>query len=116
LAKKPAMSEKTPIRAQDGEAPSLQCPSSGTPLKHYMVIERFKPGCKGRVYERFHRAGRMIPDGLTYIDSWLERDGDRCFQLMATGDRALFDAWLAHWSDLVEIEVVELGDKPAKGT
>jgi hypothetical protein len=82
-------------------------------MKQFMVIETFHPGCKAAIYERFHRQGRMLPDGLVYLASWLEQDGDRCFQLMEADDRALFDRWMDHWRDLVTIEVVALGDKPA---
>jgi hypothetical protein len=77
-----------------------------------MVIETFFPGYKEKVYERFHRKGRMLPEGLTYRDSWLEKDGDRCFQLMETNDPALFQKWLKNWKDLGTIEVIELGEKP----
>lgn len=77
-----------------------------------MVIERFRPGCKARLYERFHARGRMLPAGLSYLDSWLERDGDRCFQLMETDDPALFERWIANWGDLCEFEIVPLGEKP----
>ena len=83
-------------------------------LKRYMVIERFRPGAKARVYARFHEKGRMLPAGLTYLDSWLEQDGDRCFQLMETRNPALFAEWTRHWRDLVRFEIIELGDKPAK--
>ena len=83
-------------------------------MTKYMVIETFRAGCKEKVYGRFHQRGRMLPDGLAYIDSWLERDGDRCFQLMETSDPSLFQNWLTHWSDLVTIEVVEIGPKPSK--
>src|SRR5688572_6070273 len=51
------------------------------PMK-YMVLETFRPGCKAAVYERFREKGRMLPDGLRYIESWVEQDGDRWFQLM----------------------------------
>ena len=80
--------------------------------ERYMVIETFKPGAKDAVYDRFHRMGRLLPDGLSYIDSWLEEDGDRCFQLMATENRALLDEWMSRWSDLVSFEVVKIGNKP----
>ncbi len=79
-----------------------------------MVIERFRPGAKARVYARFRQKGRMLPAGLTYLDSWLEKDGDRCFQLMETRDPALFVEWTDHWKDLVRFEIIGLGDKPAK--
>lgn len=83
-------------------------------MKQYMVIETFGPGCKARIYERFHTKGRMLPEGLAYLDSWLEKDGDRCFQLMETDDRTLIEAWAVNWEDLVTIEVVEIGEKPKK--
>jgi len=51
-----------------------------------MVIETHRPGALDEVYKRFHKNGRMMPDGLFYIDSWLESDGNRCFQLMETAD------------------------------
>lgn len=83
-------------------------------MKQYMVVETFKPGCKDKVYERFHEKGRMLPQGLHYLDSWLEKDGDRCFQLMETNDPLLFDEWLRHWKDLVRIEVIEIGQRPSE--
>lgn len=72
----------------------------------YMVIERFKDRDGAAVYKRFAERGRMMPDGLNYIDSWIEPSFDRCFQVMETDDRTLFDAWLANWDDLVEFEII----------
>jgi hypothetical protein len=77
-----------------------------------MVIEHFAPGAKEKVYERFREKGRMLPEGLIYLDSWLEKDGGRCFQLMETDDPTLFDRWMDNWKDLVRIEAIELGEKP----
>jgi hypothetical protein len=74
----------------------------------YMVVETFRADCKALVYERFGQKGRMLPDGLRYIDSWLEKDGDRCFQLMETDAPELFDQWMAAWSDLVLFEIIAL--------
>jgi Protein of unknown function (DUF3303) len=71
-----------------------------------MVIERFTQG-PAPVYARAAERGRMLPDGLVYVDSWVDERGlDRCFQLMETDDPALFDEWIANWSDLAEFEVV----------
>jgi hypothetical protein len=81
-------------------------------MKKYMVIETFLPDCKSKIYERFYSRGRMLPAGLVYLDSWLEKDGDRCFQLMETDDPKLFNVWTDKWSDLVSFEIIELGDKP----
>jgi predicted small metal-binding protein len=72
----------------------------------YMVIECFKDGQAGRVYARFRERGRQAPDGLTYLDSWVDLPGGRCFQLMQTDTRDLLEAWMAHWSDLIDFEVV----------
>jgi uncharacterized protein DUF3303 len=84
-------------------------------MKRYMVIEHFAPGMKGKVYERFDQKGRMLPEGLKYIDSWLEQDGDRCFQLMETDDPSYFDRWIENWKDLVGFEIIALGEKPSLG-
>lgn len=54
----------------------------------------------------------MLPEGLEYVDSWLAKDGDRCFQLMATKSPQLFETWTKNWADLTEFEIIELGDKP----
>ena len=83
-------------------------------MKLYMVIEHFAPGAREKIYERYHRHGRMLPEGLYYLNSWLEKDGDRCFQLMETNDPALFEVWFEHWKDYGRLEVIEIGDKPKK--
>ena len=83
-------------------------------MKQYMVIETFLPDCKGKIYERFHAKGRMLPEGLSYLNSWLELDGDRCFQLMETNNPSLFGVWIDRWKDLVSFELVAIGEKPRK--
>ena len=83
-------------------------------MKKYMIIETFYPGCLEQAYHRFHQSGRMLPDGLRYIESWLESDGSRCFQLMETEEPELFETWMECWNDLVDFEIIELGDKPQK--
>ena len=82
----------------------------------YMVVETYRHGPEP-VYHRFDQQGRMLPDGLEYIDSWLESGSkNRCFQLMATNDRSLFDVWIAKWDDLVDFEVVPVDRSPTAGT
>jgi hypothetical protein len=71
----------------------------------YMVVEHFRDGDAIAVYRRFRDLGRMAPDGLAYVSSWVDRDLQRCYQLMETGDRALLDQWMARWSDLIDFEV-----------
>ncbi len=71
----------------------------------YMVIETFTQGARP-VYERARDSGRMLPEGLEYVDSWVETDLRRCFQLMETDDPSLFERWTAQWDDLGEFEIV----------
>jgi hypothetical protein len=71
----------------------------------YMVVERFKQG-PAPVYQRAADRGRLLPAGLEYIDSWVDKRLDRCFQLMQTDDPHLLDEWTERWSDLVEFEIV----------
>jgi hypothetical protein len=75
------------------------------PTTLYMVIEHFKDGDPVPVYRRFRERGRLAPEGLTYINSWVDENLARCYQVMETEDRRLLDEWLANWSDLVEFEV-----------
>jgi len=80
-----------------------------------MVIETFLHGARP-VYERAAEQGRMLPEGLVYVDSWIDESLDRCFQLMEADDRAIFDEWIANWSDLARFEIVPVIDsKQASG-
>jgi hypothetical protein len=71
----------------------------------FMVIEHFKNGDPHPVYTRFRQRGRLAPDGLRYVSSWVTEDLTRCYQVMECEDRALLDTWIAAWTDLVEFEV-----------
>ena len=73
----------------------------------FMVIERFGGrDSAAAVYRRYRERGRMLPEGLRYLDSWVEPDFGRCFQLMECDDPRLLEEWTARWRDLVEFEVV----------
>jgi hypothetical protein len=72
----------------------------------YMVVERFKGGDPVPVYRRFRDHGRLAPEGLSYISSWVDERLERCFQLMETDNPRLVQEWIAHWDDIVEFEVV----------
>lgn len=71
----------------------------------YLVIERFKGGDPAPVYRRFRDRGRLAPEGLTYVNSWVDAGLEYCYQLMETDERRLLDEWMANWSDLVDFEV-----------
>ena len=72
----------------------------------YMVIERFRHQDALPVYRRFRDQGRLAPEGLEYVSSWVDEAYHICYQVMRTSDRALLDAWIANWSDLVDFEVI----------
>jgi Protein of unknown function (DUF3303) len=72
----------------------------------FMVIERFRNRDAKAVYRRFRDQGRMMPDGLRYVGSWIEPSFDRCFQLMECSDARLLQEWVINWSDLTEFEIV----------
>jgi len=72
----------------------------------FMVIEHYRPGQAPAIYRRFRERGRLAPAGLTYVSSWVDRDFQRCFQVMQAEDEALLKEWTAHWSDLVEFEII----------
>jgi hypothetical protein len=71
----------------------------------YLVIESFVGGDPLPVYRRFAECGRMAPDGLRYVASWVTTMHDRCYQVMECDDRALLDEWMAAWDDIVRFEV-----------
>ena len=71
-----------------------------------MVIEHFRPGRASEVYRRFRERGRMAPEGLRYVASWVDMDYKRCFQVMEADDEALLKQWTANWDDLVDFEIV----------
>ena len=73
-----------------------------------MILERFRGGDPRPVYERFDARGRMAPDGLHYVDSWITEDLTVCYQVMECEDRSLLDLWMSKWDDLVDFEVLRV--------
>jgi Protein of unknown function (DUF3303) len=71
----------------------------------YMVIERFKDGNAGPVYQRFRERGRLMPPGLSYVSSWVEQSFGRCFQLVECDDAESLREWISQWDDLIDFEV-----------
>lgn len=80
----------------------------------FMVIETFRNQDALAIYRRVRERGRMIPEGVEFVDSWVSADLGRCFQLMRCEDVALLQRWIAGWTDLVEFEVVPV--TPGKAT
>jgi hypothetical protein len=72
----------------------------------FMVIETFRDGDAKAAYRRFRDRGRMLPEGLAFVASWVSADLTRCFQVMESAEVALVQQWVAAWSDLVAFEIV----------
>jgi hypothetical protein len=72
----------------------------------YLIIENFRGGDAVPVYRRFRDKGRMAPEGLRYVGSWVTTDLQRCYQIMECDERRLLDEWLGNWNDLVAFDVV----------
>lgn len=72
----------------------------------YMIIERFRDEGAVQVYRRFRDQGRLAPEGLRYVSSWVDSDYQRCFQVMETDDPTLLGQWMEQWKDLVDFEVI----------
>ena len=72
----------------------------------FMVVETFRNHDGKAIYERLRDKGRQMPEGLTFVNSWVSADLGRCFQLMETNDITLFQRWIAEWQDLMSFEIV----------
>jgi len=70
-----------------------------------MVVEHFRNGDPVPVYRRFRERGRLMPEGVNYVSSWVDEKLERCFQLMEAGDRDLLDEWVSNWNDVADFEI-----------
>lgn len=70
-----------------------------------MVVENYKEGCFEQIYERYNAKGRLFPEGLHFLNSWVNKDKNICFQLMETNDEQLFSKWFEQWKDLVDFDL-----------
>jgi hypothetical protein len=72
----------------------------------FMVVERFKPGKAPEIYRRFQACGRMVPDGVNYVASWVDLRFERCFQVMEAENESRLREWTQHWDDLTDFEII----------
>ena len=72
----------------------------------FMVIEKFRNQDAKPAYARFRDQGRMLPDAVSFVGSWVTADLSTCFQLMESDEVAPIQQWVADWCDLVEFEIV----------
>src|SRR5579864_597351 len=78
------------------------------PKTLYLVVEHFKNKDSTSVYRRLRDKGRMAPEGLLYVSSWVDSRLEICYQLMETAEPTLFDKWITNWTDLIDFEVYPL--------
>jgi diadenosine tetraphosphate (Ap4A) HIT family hydrolase len=71
----------------------------------YLVVEHYRNGDPVPVYRRFRSQGRLMPQGLEFVSSWITEDLTRCYQVVESADRGALDEWMARWMDLVDFEV-----------
>lgn len=69
-----------------------------------MVREKLKK--RDEIYRRFDEKGRMLPGGLKYVSSWIDKDLTQCFQRMETDDAALFETSTSRRDDLADFEII----------
>jgi uncharacterized protein (UPF0332 family) len=72
----------------------------------YMIIERFHRGKEKALYKRFAEKGRMMPEGLNYINSWIDENVTTCYQVMQTDSEEKIHEWISHWNDLTDFEII----------
>ncbi len=72
----------------------------------YMIIERFHAGKVKALYRRFDEKGRMLPEGVNYINSWTNEQVSTCYQLMDSDSIESIYQWIGQWSDLADFEVI----------
>lgn len=75
-------------------------------MKTYMIIENYKPGKTEEIYNRFSEKGRMLPSGVEFIDSWIEENLQKCYQVMRSETLEKINEWIDNWKDLVDFEII----------
>ncbi len=78
----------------------------------FMAVERFKDGDPTPAYARFAERGRMLPDGIVYLDSWTTTDGSTCYVVLEAADRQALEPWIGAWRDLVDFEIQAILPSP----
>jgi len=74
----------------------------------YIIIEKFHPGKEKQLYERFAQQGRMMPDGVAYINSWINEALTTCYQVMESNSMEKLQEWISYWNDLADFEIIPI--------
>ena len=60
----------------------------------YIIIEKFHEGKIKALYQRFDEKGRMLPEGVIYINSWINEPVTVCYQLMESSSEEKLKQWI----------------------
>ncbi len=74
----------------------------------YMIIEKFHANKIKEIYSRLEEKGRLMPDRLKYINSWINEKIEICFQVMETESEDKLYEWIDNWKDLTNFEVIRV--------
>jgi hypothetical protein len=74
----------------------------------FMIIERFREGKIKEIYKRFDEKGRLMPEGVHYVNSWIDEQVKVCYQVMESDSEEKIQEWINHWKDLTDFEVVRV--------
>ena len=72
----------------------------------YMIIETFHPGKVKELYKRFEEKGRQLPAGVQYVNSWVDEDLKKCYQVMESDSEEKIHTWIQHWADLADFQII----------
>ncbi len=72
----------------------------------YLIIETYHNGKVKTLYQRFAEKGRMMPEGVNYINSWIDESIEVCYQIMESDSLEKLQEWVGHWNDLADFQII----------
>jgi len=75
-------------------------------MKTYMIIEKFYPDKIKLLYQRFEEQGRLLPNGVHYVNSWIDENVETCYQVMESESKERLLEWISNWDDVATFDVI----------
>jgi hypothetical protein len=72
----------------------------------YLIIEKFYPEKVKALYKRFEEQGRLLPPGVTYINSWIDEKIKTCYQIMESESEEKLLQWVDQWKDFADFAII----------
>ncbi|HEY5826486.1 MAG TPA: DUF3303 family protein [Cyclobacteriaceae bacterium] len=73
---------------------------------HFLIIEKFRAGKMKILYQRYDEKGRMMPEGVNFVSSWINEDVTICYQVMESESLEKLKEWINNWNDLADFEII----------